>query len=211
MNPAAPIMFGTTTVRALLHVRAVHAVTGEPVRSVRAVLLPPAPPGWVLVVKRTGDVVVQARSGVPTPGDGAPGAPGGPPVRVRLTVADPAEARLLAAPEATVDLPAALTPAPAVIPALAHAFAPVPMTVTAVVVDTTGGAVTGATVAAEPDGAAAIALTEDSEIPGTYHTEARTWTAAETPFDLTVDGEPHRRLALDTTRTDTRVHVVSTT
>ena len=196
------VTYGTTTVRLLHHVRAVHAVTGAPIRSLRAALVEPAPPGWALVTKSTGDVVVQARTTLPEPADGAPGGPGGPPVQVHLTVADPLEAVLLAAPEATVDLTA---------PSRTHAFAPVPMTVTAVVVDATGEPRTGVTVTADPDGAPAVAMPEDPTTPGTYRTAARTWTAAETPFDLTVDGEPQRRLALDTTRTDTRVHVVSTT
>lgn len=183
---------GTTTVRLLHRVTATHALTGAPVTPLAARLLPPVPPWWTVVVKG-GDVLVIARTGLP-PVAGTP--------RLSLRVTHPGTAALLAQP--TVDIP--LTG-----PELAHAFAPVPQTVTVVLTDGTGAPRTGRDVGAVPPAGAAVPLPELGGTPGTYRSAALTWTAATSPFDLTVDGVPQRRLGLDPTRIDTRVHVVSTT
>lgn len=184
---------GTTTVRLLHRVRAAHGLTGAAVTALSARLLPPVPPEWAVVVKG-GDVLVIARDGLP-PVAGTP--------RLSVRVTDPAAAVLLAEPFVEIPLTG---------PDLVHVFAPVPRTVTVVLVDAAGAPRTGRAVTAAPAaGGAAVPLPELGGTPGTYRTAPVTWTTATSPFDLTVDGEPHGRLAVDPTRTDTRVHVVSTT
>ena len=55
-----------------------------------------------------------------------------------------------------------------------------------------------------------IALPETAT-PGTYRSTARTWTADHHPGDLRVDGQSVRKVAVDVTRADTRIHVVDPT
>ena len=52
---------------------------------------------------------------------------------------------------------------------------------------------------------------EETATPGTYRSAARAWTADHHPGDLRVDGQSVRKVAVDVTRADTRIHVVDPT
>lgn len=164
-----------------LHVR--HAVTGRAVPGLRATLVPPTPWWWAIAA-------VDGRIGVHAldryAGDGHA------PV-VRLSITDPLLALVVVDPTVELTLTA---------PDTTHDYVPVPQTVTVDLVDATGAPATGRTVHAGAVPLPAVA-------PGVHRSAARTWTAAETPFDLEVDGVVTGRHPLDPYRTDTRLRVVS--
>lgn len=168
------------TVEFTLRVR--HALTGGAMPSLRATLVPPTPWWWSLATA-PGLVGIHAPDRFTTASE--------PPV-VRLSVTDPLLALVVVQPVVELTLTA---------PDTTHEFAPVPQTVTVDLVDTTGAPRTGRSVHA------GTALTEVS--PGTYRGAARTWTAADTPFDLEIDGVVVGRHLLDPYRTDTRLRAVS--
>jgi hypothetical protein len=192
-----------TVTTSLRHVvRLVHASTGAPVRGLSA-RLEPAAYGWS--VRTLPDaVVVSARKDVAEPPT--------PPQAV-VTLTDGRVADVLVIPTIVgrpprtivVDLTAEQVDAPV------H---PVPMTLTAVLSDpTTGEPRTGVTVVATatsgPDPKPTVPLPEVE--PGTYRSAPVEWTAAFTPLDLLVGGNPLRTLAVDFTRPATTIHVVDTT
>jgi hypothetical protein len=73
----------------------------------------------------------------------------------------------------------------------------------------TGTPATGRTVTIAPPGRPAVAAPAVAGVPGTYATTSRTWTAVETPFDLTVNGTVVDRFSLEPYQMDTRLHAVS--
>jgi hypothetical protein len=166
-----------------------HAVTGGAIASVRATLIPPTPWWWGLAAS-PGLIGVHApdRFAVSTR----------PPV-VRLSITDPVLALVIAVPVVELTLTADTI----------HEFVPVPQTVTVDLVDDHGHPRTGRTVEALAISGTALPLPEVAGSPGTYRSAARTWTAADTPFDLEVDGRIEARHLLDPFRTDTRLRAVS--
>ena len=172
------------------HLRARHASTGRPFAPLQAVLEDP-PPGWHLRVNGA-DVVVTARQGLADPP--------APPV-VRLTVGDPVLALRVQQPTAQVALTAS---------EIVHEFQPVPMTLTVdLVAAADGEPQTGVTLRAHGASPPAVDLPE--VVPGTYRSPARVWTSDFHPLELRIGGTLLMRLAIDFTRTDTRVRVVDPT
>jgi hypothetical protein len=173
------------------HVLARHASTGEPLAPLLAVLQA-APPDWHVEVKGP-DVVVSARHGTP--------APAAPPT-VRLTVGGSLAPWLQPATD-TVPLTA---------PAIVHDFQPAPMTLTVELVKKADGKpAIGLNVTAHGSAEAPVTLPELAAEPGTYRSPARVWAAAFHPLELRIAGVKVVRLAIDFTRTDTRVRVVDPT
>jgi hypothetical protein len=190
----------TTTLRHT--VRLVHASTGARLRGLDA-HLEPAPAGWSLRVLP--DVlVVSARADAPVPAT---------PPAVVVTLTDGALADVLVVPPVAgrpprtivIDLDAA---------EIEHVVHPVPMTLTVVLTTpSTGAPRTGATVTARatsgPNPRPSVALPEVA--PGTYRSAPVEWTAAFTPLDVLVGGQPLRTLAVDVSTATTTVHLVDTT
>lgn len=201
LQPAPPHLATVTTT--LRHtVRLVHASTGARLRGLAA-HLEPAPAGWTLRVLP--DVlVVSARADAPVPAT---------PPAVVVTLTDGALADVLVVPPVAgrpprtivIDLDAA---------EIEHVVHPVPMTLTVVLTTpSTGAPRTGATVTARatsgPNPRPSVALPEVA--PGTYRSAAVEWTAAFTPLDVLVGGQPLRTLAVDVSTAATTVHLVDTT
>ena len=173
------------------HVRARHASTHEPLAPLLAVLQP-APPGWHVEVKGP-DVVVSARHGMP--------APAAPPA-LRLTVGGPLAPWLEPATE-TVPLTAG---------EIVHDFQPTPMTLTVELVKKADGKpATGRNLTANGSAGGPVTLPELAAEPGIYRSPARVWGAEFQPLELRIAGAKVVRLAIDFTRTDTRVRVVDPT
>jgi hypothetical protein len=188
------MIIATTTVTLAHRVSLRHASTGAPIAPVGA-RLDHTPHGWSLRV-RGADVLLTARQGAPAPA-------ATPTLTVWAT--DPQGALMLATP--TVDVP--LTG-----PDLTIDVEPVPMTLTVELVrPTTGAPRTGRTVAARatsgPNPRPTVPLPEVS--PGLYRSAPVRWTARHTPLDLRVDGSLLRQMAVDFTRTETRVRLIDTT
>ncbi len=201
VQPAAPHLATVTTT--LRHtVRLVHASTGARLRGLDA-HLEPAPAGWTLRVLP--DVLVVAvRADAPVPAV---------PPRVVVTLTDGALADVLVVPPLTgrpprtfvVDLTA---------PEVEVVVHPVPSTLTVVLTTpSTGAPRTGVTVTARatsgPDPKPSVALPEVD--PGTYRSAPVEWTAAFTPLDLLVGGQPLRTLAVDVATSTTTAHLVDKT
>ena len=201
VQPAVPHLATVTTT--LRHtVRLVHASTGARLRGLDA-HLEPAPAGWTLRVLP--DVlVVSARRDAPEPAM---------PPQVVVTLTDGALADVLVVPPVAgrpprtivIDLDAA---------EVEHLVHPVPMTLTVVLTTpSTGASRTGATVTARatsgPNPKPSVALPEVA--PGTYRSAPVEWTAAFTPLDVLVGGQPLRTLAVDVGTSATRVDLVDTT
>jgi hypothetical protein len=183
----------TTTVRLAHRVRLRHTATGEVIEPVQArgVL----PYGWAMRV-RGGDVVVTTRDGAPVPAAA--------PV-ITVTVGDLRLAALVQTP--TVDVPLGAAE-------ITVDVAPVPMTLDVELSTPTSGVPrTGRTVTARatsgPTPRPTVPLPESA--PGVYGSGPVVWTAAFTPLDLLVDGDLLRQLAVDHTRSATRVRLVDTT
>ena len=173
------------------HVRARHASTHEPLAPLLAVLQD-APPGWHVEVKGS-DIVVSARHGT--------AAPSAPPT-LRLAVGGPLAPWLEPAVD-NVPLNAA---------EIVHDFQPASMTLTVELVKKADGKpATGRSLTAHGSAGAPVTLPEIAAEPGTYRSPARVWTADFQPLELQIAGVKVVRLAIDFTRTDTRVRVVDPT
>jgi hypothetical protein len=187
------VTIATTTVRLAHRVRLRHAATGEVIEpvSARGVL----PYGWAMRV-RGGEVVVTTRDGAPVP----PAAP-----VITVAISDLRLAALVQTPTVDVTLGAA---------DITVDVDPVPMALD-VELSTpgTGAPGTGRTVTARatsgPTPLPTIPLPESD--PGVYGSGPVVWTAAFTPLDLLVDGDLLRQLAVDHTRSSTRIRLVDTT
>jgi hypothetical protein len=166
-----------------LHVR--HAVTGRAMPALRATLIPPTP-WWWAIDTTSGLVGVHALDRYVGSGNA--------PV-VRLSITDPLVALVVVEPVAELTLTAEDT---------THEFVPVRQTVTVDLVDGDGTPRIGRLVRA-----GAVPLSPVADEPGVYRSDARTWTAADTPFDLEVDGTAVGRHLLDPYRRDTRLRAVS--
>lgn len=185
--------------RAVWHTVTVrHAVTQQPVPGVVARLVPPTP-WWWGVGAAPGAVVVhtQSRFTAPRP-DLTPDQRGARLPRLRISVADPLVAVVVTNPETEL----------AVTADTLLELVPVPQTVTVVLETKAGKPAPGHAVTLVPSGQPPIAVPALPGTSGSYRTPARTWTAVETPFELRVDGQPARTLALEPFQTDTRVHAV---
>jgi hypothetical protein len=146
-----------------------HAITGRAMPAVRAEMVPPTP-WWWAVDAMNGLVGVHALDRY--------ACSGAAPV-VRLSITDPLLALVVVDPVAELALTAQDT---------THEYVPVPQTVTVDLVDVDGSPRTGRTVRA-----GTVPLPAVADEPGVYRNAARTWTAADTPFDLEVDGTTVRR------------------
>jgi hypothetical protein len=148
----------------------------------------------------------------PEPDPGGPPPPEPPDIILRLTVPDGPVAWRLGVAHKDLPLKAYVTTE-----RLEHAvaFEPAPMTLTVDLVrpgaGANGGASTGRTVEARARNAVREPLPEVAGEPGTYRSAARVWTAGFNPLDLLVGNTLVRRIAIDVTRTDTRVTVVDPT
>ena len=202
IQPAARPHLGTVTTTLRHTVRVVHASTGAFVRGLAA-HLEPAPRGWSLRVLP--DVlVVTARADAPPPAS---------PPKVVVTLTDGALADVLVVPPLAARPPRTLVVDLTTVN-VQHVVHAVPMTLTVVLTTpSTGAPRTGATVTARatsgPNPKPTVALPEVA--PGTYRSAAREWTAAFTPLDVLVGGDPLRTLAMDFSTVATRVQLVDTT
>ena len=201
-QPAAWPHLATVTTTLRHTVRLVHASTGASVRGLGA-HLEPALRGWSLRVLP--DVlVVSAHADAPTPAS---------PPKAVVTLTDGALADVLVLP-ALAGRPPRTVVVDLTTADVQHVVHPVPMTLTVVLTTpSTGVPRTGATVTARatsgPNPNPTVPLPEVS--PGTYRSAAREWTAAFTPLDVLVGGDPLRTLAMDFSTLTTRVHLVDTT
>jgi len=201
-QPAARPHLATVTTTLRHTVRLVHASTGARLTGFDA-HLEGAPAGWVLRVLP--DVlVVSARADAPVPVV---------PPTVVVTLTDGVLADVLVVP------PVAGRPPRTFVIGLdavevEHLVHPVPMTLTVVLTTpSTGSPRTGATVTARatsgPNPRPSVALPEVAA--GTYRSAPVEWTAAFTPLDVLVGGQPLRTLTVDVTTSATRVDLVDTT
>jgi hypothetical protein len=201
VQPAAPhLATVTTTLRHTVHL--VHASTGARLRGLDA-HLEGAPAAWslrvlpdVLVVSARGD----AREPVTPPS-------------VVVTLTDGALADVLVVPP-VADRPPRTLVISLDADEVDHVVHPVPTTLTVVLTTpSTGAPRTGATVTARatsgPDPRPSVALPEVA--PGTYRSAPVEWTAAFTPLDVLVGGQPLRTLTVDVGTTATRIDLVDTT
>jgi hypothetical protein len=171
--------------KVMFTLRVRHAVTGRAMPALRATLVPPTP--WWWAIDTAGGLVgVHALDRYANAGAA--------PV-VRLSITDPLLALVVVDPVVELTLTA---------PDTTHEFTPVPQTVTVDLVDAHGVPRTGRTVRA-----GAVPLPAVAGEPGVYRSAPRTWTTADTPFDLEVDGTAASRHLLDPYRTDTRLRAVS--
>ena len=197
------ITLGTTTTELRHRIRLVHATTGQPIAPL-AVAPAPLALGWVARVVGP-DVIVTAT----TSDAGSAARPA--PTTLDVVVLDRAPADLLALPAPAADQPPNSIRVALGAPEIEVPVTPAPMTLTVVLTSQGGTAPsTGRTVAVRGTSGTTIALPETAT-PGTYRSTARTWTADHHPGDLRVDGQSVRKVAVDVTRADTRIHVVDPT
>ena len=197
------ITLGTTTTELRHRIRLVHATTGQPIAPL-AVAPAPLALGWVARVVGP-DVIVTAT----TSDAGSAARPA--PTTLDVVVLDAALADLLALPAPAADQPPNSIRVALGAPENEVPVVPAPMTLSALLTVQGGTAsITGSTVAVRGTSGTTIALPE-SPTPGTYRSTARTWTADHHPGDLRVDGQSVRKVAVDVTRADTRIHVVDPT
>lgn len=197
------ITLGTTTTSLRHRVRLVHATTGAPIAPVA---LGPVElsVGWSARVVGP-DVVITASTT-----DAGPAADPAPTV-VDVIVLDGTLADHLALPPPAADQPPNSVRVTLGAPDVQVPVDPVAMTLTVVLTAQGGTAASaGRTVAVRGASGATIALPE-SATPGTYRSEVRTWTADHHPGDLRVNGQSVRKVSVDVTRADTRIHVVDPT
>lgn len=191
-------------------IRATHASTGQPIDPLEAAWENAAMPGKLLRVVHGTVVVAMDQRHLPP--DPKPGDPPRPKLKLKLVVPDGLLARRVADTEAVVELDATIDT-----DALAHdvEFDPIPMTLTVDLVrpgaGPNGGPSTGKTVEARASNATREPLPEVAGEPGTYRSAARVWTSGFNPLDLLVGNALVRRIAIDFSRTDTRVTVVDPT
>jgi hypothetical protein len=192
----------TVTTRLRHVVRVLHASTRAPIRGL-ATRLDPAAYGWSVRVLPDA-VVVAARTDVAEP----PAAP-----KLVVTLKDGALADLLELP-ASPGMPPRSVVVDLTAPETEVELHPIPTTLTVVLTRPSDGTPrAGATVVARatsgPNPKPTISLPETD--PGTYSSAAVEWTAAFTPLDLLVGGDPLRTLAMDFTKARTTIHLVDTT
>jgi hypothetical protein len=172
-------------------IRIRHGGTGRPFDDVRARLLDPAWPHWLLRL-RGADVVLAAEerfaSDLPATTD------------VEVAVDDP---RLLERFQnggvVTKTLRRGLDGDVEV------TLDPVPVSLEAAVVDRGSAPKTGRTVEARGNGTV-VALPETS--PGVYRSAATTWNPQQQPFRIFVDNQQRGQAALDYTRPITRIRII---
>lgn len=194
---------GSTTTGLRHRVRLVHATTGDPIAPIALGPVTLAL-GWAARVVGP-DVVITA-----TTTDAGSAADPAPTV-VDVVVADGTLADHLALPAAAADQPPDSVRVTLGAPDVQVPVDPVPMTLTVVLaLQGSTAASTGRTVVVRGTSGTTIALPETAT-PGTYRSAARTWTADHHPGDLRVNGQSVRKVAVDVTRADTRIHVVDPT
>lgn len=189
----------TLTLRHRVHV--VHATTGRPI-DVHAGVVPTPPAGWSVEVVGP-DVLLKAWEGAPEPDD---------PLNVELRVRDRGLAARLDVPEPDLD---AVEIAPDATVAVAgslvtHAFDPAPSVLEVVLRTPDDDPRVGRTVQARGTSGALVALGEDGAT-GVYRSAATAWSSDHHPLEVLVDGNPIRRIAIDTTRSITRVRLIDPT
>ncbi len=196
-------------------VHATHASTGRPIVPLDATWKSDRRIGQDLTV-RDGTVLVTMDLRVARPPDPGPPAPRKPTITVR--VPDGPVAGRLSDPGRDVSLDEVVeTPQPEdfVPNAYAISFDPVPMTLVVELVRPGTGAAagpsSGRTVEARASNATRVPLPEIAGTPGTYRSAARVWSAGFNPLDLLVGNTLVRRIAIDFSRTETRVTVVDPT
>lgn len=191
-------------------IRATHASTGRPVAPLTAEWKTPPPAGKVMSVLAGTVIVSMDQRHLPEK------PPGGysqlPTLTLKVAVPDGPVARLLADADKEIVVDQVVEAGE-----VAHAveFEPIPMTLTVDLVrpgaGQSGGPSTGKTVEARASNATREPLPEVAGEPGTYRSAARAWTAGFNPLDLLVGNTLVRRIAVDFSRTDTRVTVVDPT
>jgi len=179
-------------------VRLLHASTGKAIEAI-AVRPTPWPPGWSARV--VGGSVVVSRAGH---------AGTATPEFVDVAVTDAGLAAHLTFP------PDAPAPSTVRVPlTAAHidvSLAATPMVLTAILSDLgTGDPSVGKSVTVHPSAGANVTLTEVAGKPGTYSSAAREWGAAFNPADLRIGATTVRKVSMDFSRAETRIHVVDPT
>jgi len=191
-----PIATSTTTI--VNEVRLVHASTGK---VIDAISLRPTQwsAGWFARVV-AGTVVVASTTGAGEPA----------PAFVDVTVTDPLlAARLVFPPGADAD---ATVRVPLVSDEIELPLQPLPMVLTVVLTDLgTGNPSVGKSLSVRPSAGADVPLAAVAGKPGTYSSDPRVWGAPFTPADLRIGATTVRKVALDFTRAETRIHVVDPT
>lgn len=196
-------VIATSTTSLVHEVRLIHAATGAAITAVSIAPVSggpaPWPPGWsARVVGGTVAVIRTAIAGEPAP------------AFLDLTVADGVLADHLTFPAGapaahTVRVP--LTAAVVEVP-----LAPSPMVLTVVLADLgTGNPSVGKAVTVHPSTGADVSLPPVAGQPGTYSSAPRVWGAPFTPADLRIGTTTVRKVSLDFTRAETRIHVVDPT
>lgn len=191
-------------------IRATHSSTGRPIAALTAEWKAPPPPGKLVSILRGTVIVSMDQRHLPDE------PPGGysqlPKLTLTVAVPDGPIASVLADPDKEVVVDQVVEAAE-----VAHAleFEPIPMTLTVDLVlpgtGPNGGPSTGRIVEARASNATREPLPEVAGEPGTYRSASRAWTAGFNPLDLLVGNTLVRRIAIDFSRTDTRVTVVDPT
>lgn len=191
-------------------IRATHASTHRPVAPLTAAWKAPPPPGKFLSV-HPGTVIVsmdQWHLPVKPPGGYAQL----PKLTLEVAVPDGPVARVLSDVDRELVVDQIVEAGE-----VEHAieFEPIAMTLTVDLVrpgaGQSGGPSTGKNVEARASNATREPLPEVAGEPGTYRSAARVWTAGFNPLDLLVGNTLVRRIAIDFSRTDTRVTLVDPT
>jgi len=193
----------STATRLIHRVRLVHAGTGTTIQPVKA-SMPAIPYGWSFR-ESAGEVIVIARDGVDVPA--------APPV-VDLIITDGKVLSMLTLPPLVDGQPLNSVRVTLSAPDITQPVTPVPTRLTVHLSTTGSGAPrTGQTVRARassgPNPKPTVNLPEVS--PGVYQSAPTVWAAVFYPVDLLVGGDPLRTIAMDVTRTETRIHLVDTT
>ncbi|MGC4174821.1 hypothetical protein [Demequina sp.] len=195
-------VIATSTTSLQYRVRLLHASTGA---AIGALSVGPTlwPPGWSARVV-SGSVVVARTATAGTPA----------PAFVDVTVADAGLAAHLVFPAGadrahTIRVPLAGPPTEVPIDV---ALDPTPMVLTVALKDLgTGNPAVGKSVTVHPSTGADVPLTAVAGKPGVYSSAPRTWGAPFTPADLRIGATTVRKVSLDFTRAETRIHVVDPT
>jgi hypothetical protein len=197
------VTLGSTTTALRHRVRLVHGTTGAPIAPIALGPVTLAL-GWAARVVGPDVIITASTTDAAPPTDPAPAA-------VDVIVTDGTLADHLALPPAAADQPPNSVRVTLGAPDVQVSVDPVPMTLTIVL--SAQGATTassGKTVVVRGTSGTTIALPETAT-PGTYRSTARTWTADHHPGDLRVNGQSVRKVAVDVTHADTRIHVVDPT
>jgi hypothetical protein len=196
-----PLPDETATLSLRHRVHVVHATTGGPI-DVDAGVDPAPPAGWAVEVVGA-DVLFKAWEAAPDP-DG--------PLNVALRVRDRELAARLDVPDPDPDAGEVAPDATVTIagPLVTHAFDPAPSVLEVVLRTPDDDPRVGRTVQARGASGALVALGEDGTT-GIYRSAATTWSSDFHPLEVVVDGDPIRRIAIDTTRSTTRVRLIDPT